>query len=216
MFLKGERDSSEGKERKEREGIFLKIEAPGTGWRADGGRAALQEPQEEERTPGPARGAGLAVSEAPAQPTPTPTPSASKRLHSPDRRATPTHPLTSLGLDQHPRLRTSRPLGARGPVPTPHNPPRRPAGALSEGARPQPPGLSKVRQRVSRGLLGNAVYLRGWNRRSTHPQDYVLHNAQRARRLSGALLPPRGGGAIMSKPENRAERGRSGDPAGGC
>lgn len=209
LFLKGERDSSEGKERKEREEIFLKIEAPGTGWSADGGERRWRSGLQGMR--------GLGVSQfLRRQRSPRPRPRLQSGCHSRDRRATPTHPLTSLGLDQPPAPAHHPFLGARGPVPTPHNPPRRSAGALSEGARPQPPGLSKVRQRVSRGLLGNAVCLRGWNRRSMHPQDYVLHNAQRARRLGGALLPPRGGGAVMSKPENRAERGRSGHPAGGC
>lgn len=74
---------------------------------------------------------------------------------------------------------------ARSPGPTPHNPRRRSGGALSD--------KSKVRRLLSRGLLGNAVCLPGRSHRLTRPRDYTPHNAPRAQRRSGMLLPPRGG-----------------------
>lgn len=91
------------------------------------------------------------------------------------RTSVPTHLLRSRSSTDLPRLRSTPSLES-GVVFTAHNPPRRSGGALSERARPPPPDLSKVRQRVSPGLLGNAVRTPGKNHCLTRPRDYANHN----------------------------------------
>lgn len=103
-----------------------------------------------------------------------------------------THALRSGRLSGLPRLRSTALFG-RGAQSLHPTIPRAVPEARQEWVWPLPPHWNKVRQRVSRGLLGNVVRLPGRNHRSTGSRDYAPHNAPRAQRLSDALLPPRGG-----------------------